>query len=151
LICYRQTQTDIPSSLQLQSSASLGTGRAITHQERLDIAEDKNVRSALDGRLGKRKRRALEDNAPESASSDEDSLGFEASSGSVQITHLSEVRMAVDDSDPKARSSAQIQMTPVTSKIIGGALQRNPDGSVVQPKVAKPRSKKVTPYFHFDN
>ncbi|KAF8976944.1 hypothetical protein BDQ17DRAFT_1440885 [Cyathus striatus] len=52
---FSKTQASLPSSL-LQSSSTLGTGRLATHEELQARSEDKDVKRALDGRLGKRKR-----------------------------------------------------------------------------------------------
>ncbi|CUA67605.1 Putative ATP-dependent RNA helicase PB1A10,06c [Schizosaccharomyces pombe 972h-] [Rhizoctonia solani] len=43
------SQSDFPTSLHLGSSATLGTGKIISHAERLDKSEDLAVRKSLDG------------------------------------------------------------------------------------------------------
>ncbi|EUC63264.1 RNA helicase [Rhizoctonia solani AG-3 Rhs1AP] len=54
------SQSDLPTSLHLGSSATLGTGKIISHAERLDKNEDLAVRKAFDGGSGRRKRRRLD-------------------------------------------------------------------------------------------
>lgn len=54
---HRQSQAQLPSTIHLQSSSTLGTGRVSTNKERLERLEDKEVRRAVDGRTGKRHRR----------------------------------------------------------------------------------------------
>ncbi|KAH7337143.1 P-loop containing nucleoside triphosphate hydrolase protein [Rhizoctonia solani] len=54
------SQSDLPTSLNLGSSATLGTGKIISHAQRLDKSEDLAVRKALDGGSGRRKRRRLD-------------------------------------------------------------------------------------------
>ncbi|CAE6445157.1 unnamed protein product [Rhizoctonia solani] len=54
------SQSDLPTSLNLGSSATLGTGKIISHAERLDKSEDLAVRKAFDGGSGRRKRRRLD-------------------------------------------------------------------------------------------
>ncbi|KAF5369365.1 hypothetical protein D9758_002690 [Tetrapyrgos nigripes] len=107
-----QSQAQIPSSLHLQSSSTLGTGKAFTHQEKLDKLEDKEVKHAL----GKRKRGAEVYDIVDADSDEEDefeqSLDFYGTS---------------EPSDKKADAAA-------TSVSVGSALQRNPDGSVPAPK-----------------
>ncbi|CAE6373665.1 unnamed protein product [Rhizoctonia solani] len=54
------SQSDLSTSLNLASSATLGTGKLISHAERLDKSEDLAVRKAFDGGSGRRKRRRLD-------------------------------------------------------------------------------------------
>ncbi|KAJ7175857.1 P-loop containing nucleoside triphosphate hydrolase protein [Mycena filopes] len=119
-----QSQATLPSSLQLQSSATLGTGKAITHRDRLDKLEDKEIRRALDGRTGKRKRQ-------------DDSYAVVGANDSPD-----------DDTDGEDSASIQIgnpSNPSVSSALatVGSALQRNADGSIVPPKIV-PRSKKAS-------
>jgi len=115
-----QSQAQLPSSLQLQSSSTLGTGKASTHQQNLDKQEDKEVRHAL----GKRKR-GKEDYDVVEEDSEED--GFEKS--------LDFYKTSQTTAEPPT-SPFQV---PSVFPIIGSALQRNSDGSIPAPKV-KPRS-----------
>ncbi|CAE6383906.1 unnamed protein product [Rhizoctonia solani] len=54
------SQSDLSTSLNLASSASLGTGKLVSHAERQDKSEDLAVRKAFDGGSGRRKRRRLD-------------------------------------------------------------------------------------------
>ncbi|KAJ7044117.1 P-loop containing nucleoside triphosphate hydrolase protein [Mycena alexandri] len=119
-----QSQATLPSSLQLQSSATLGTGKSTTHRDRLDKLEDKETRRALDGRTGKRKRQ-------------DDSyavIGAEESSDDEINREDSALQISGPSSKPPTLSA------PAG---VGSALQRNPDGSVVAPKIV-PRNKKAS-------
>ncbi|KAF9077697.1 P-loop containing nucleoside triphosphate hydrolase protein [Rhodocollybia butyracea] len=123
-----QSQAQIPSSVHFQSSSTLGTGKIITHQDQLDKLEDKEVRRALEGRIGKRKRRdGLFDvmDADADDEDDEDELNSEAGPSKER---------------PKG------PLKPVDAPTVGGALARNPDGTVVAPKVGH-KSKKKTIAF----
>ncbi|KAJ7459856.1 P-loop containing nucleoside triphosphate hydrolase protein [Mycena latifolia] len=109
-----QSQASLPTTVHLQSSATLGTGKAITHRDRLDKLEDKEIRRALDGRTGKRRRQddSYTVTGPDVDTDDEE----------------------LDQDDAVSASAA-----------VGSALQRNPDGSVVAPKIVpKSRVKKAT-------
>ncbi|CDO72409.1 hypothetical protein BN946_scf184977.g108 [Trametes cinnabarina] len=56
-----KSQAHGSAALQLQSSATLGTGKPSTHLHRLEKEEDLEVKRAVDGRAGKRKRRPRND------------------------------------------------------------------------------------------
>jgi ATP-dependent RNA helicase DHX37/DHR1 len=51
-----QSQAQLPTTLLLQSSSTLGTGKASTNKERLEKLEDKETRRAIEHHAGKRKR-----------------------------------------------------------------------------------------------
>ncbi|QRV92272.1 pre-mRNA-splicing factor ATP-dependent RNA helicase DHX15/PRP43 [Ceratobasidium sp. AG-Ba] len=72
------SQAELPSSINLGSSATLGTGRVISHAERLEKSEDLAVRKALDTTgSGRRKRRRLNSDVHGSSGS-EDSAGSDS-------------------------------------------------------------------------
>lgn len=124
----RQSQAALPTTLHLQSSATLGTGKATTHRDRLDKLEDKEIRRALDGRAGKRRRQ-------------DDSYAVTGPDVDMDDEELE------DDAPPPTQLSGPSN-PPVTSvpPAVGSALQRNPDGSVVAPRIIpKSREKKVRP------
>ncbi|KAK0187982.1 P-loop containing nucleoside triphosphate hydrolase protein [Armillaria mellea] len=131
-----QSQAQISNTLHLQSSSTLGTGRVSTHRERLDKLEDIEVRKALDGRVGKRKRN---DEYPVRNADEDDEddaeLYFERASlleveedSEAKITHI-------------VHAEASGQPTASTSTAVGSALQRNPDGTVVAPRIRPKRQK----------
>ncbi|KAF5382586.1 hypothetical protein D9615_002788 [Tricholomella constricta] len=134
-----QTQAEIPSSLYLQTSSSLGTGKASTHQERFDRLEDKQVRRALDGRAGKRKRN---DDVYAVVPADEKGSDTE---GEDFISDADDERPSTNLKTSNVREEAAIttydtgvQPTlPVASvsSSVGSALKRNPDGTVAAPKL----------------
>jgi hypothetical protein len=122
-ITRRQTQAALPTTLHLQSSATLGTGKVATHRDRLDKLEDKEIRRALDGRTGKRRRH----------------------DDSYAVTGP-EADMDDQESDPEDDPFPPMQISgpsnpprPSVPAAVGSALQRNPDGSLVAPKIV-PRS-----------
>ncbi|KAG5648122.1 hypothetical protein DXG03_006076 [Asterophora parasitica] len=141
-----QTQAEIPSSLHLQTSSSLGTGKASTHQENFDRLEDKEVRRALDGRAGKRKRNddvyaVLQADGEDSDEEDTD-LACDADFDKDSLSRNS--------TKPRETAAVIIHDTGVqpvfpaasTSSAVGSALKRNPDGTVSAPKVRqKPKGK----------
>lgn len=145
-----QSQAEI-DHIKLQSSSTLGSGRAYTHADRLAIAEDHEVRRAV----GKRKRGSL----LRSAEGNEDYASEEEAQGR-QRPKLSEDRSGEDADDTEwggidteatgnspaatpgqsARPSSAGPSTSVYGQI-GGALQRNPDGTIVAPRVIKRKAK----------
>jgi ATP-dependent RNA helicase DHX37/DHR1 len=114
----RQTQAELPTTLHLQSSATLGTGKPFTHQERFDQLEDKEVRRALDGRRGKRKRHDSTFNV-DGPDDEDDELNLDV------------IDAILDASDP-----------PTATTTVGGALRRNAD-DVVPPVQKKAKNNHV--------
>ncbi|KAG8777526.1 putative ATP-dependent RNA helicase DHR1 [Ceratobasidium sp. 428] len=76
------SQAELPSSINLGSSATLGTGRAISHAERLKKSEDLNVRKALDGTGSSRRKRRRLDLDLHGSSGSEDNAGSNSGSRS---------------------------------------------------------------------
>ncbi|KAK7056793.1 putative ATP-dependent RNA helicase DHR1 [Paramarasmius palmivorus] len=122
-----QSQAQISSSLELQSSSTLGTGRTTTHQEQNDKSEDKEVRRALEGRGGKRKRNNDVYDVVEESDADDS----EDEKDSIEAPQIAE------------QLSVSIPKVPAT---VGGALKRDADGNPVAPKVRPLTSKKKTTF-----
>ncbi|PPQ66256.1 hypothetical protein CVT24_007274 [Panaeolus cyanescens] len=126
-----KTQASLPSAL-LQSSSTLGSGKLSTHQERIEALEDSEVRKAIHGNLGKRKRHTFSvDENDEPANEDINEISDKSTSAALPV----EVQ---DQSAPPPKNSNPDSLKPTTS-VVGSALQRNPDGSLVAPKVVKKR------------
>lgn len=132
-----QTQAQLPDSLHLQSSSTLGTGFAHSHKERLERAEDNQTRKSLDGRGGKRKRN---DNYDVSFAEDED----EDLDASDSLSIAPEPSRALADVVMGASDAPQSQLasTSTLPTTVGSALARNPDGSAIAPKV-RPRKQRA--------
>jgi len=146
LTFFSQSQAQLPTSLNLQSSSTLGTGRVTTHRERLERLEDKEVRRAVAGRSGKRKRH--DDSYAVIGPSDDEDEGDEDMAGTEDERHYAQKNAS--QSAAKGRevvvfdSVSRDQPVASTSTAVGSALQRNPDGTVVQPKVRqRAKGKKV--------
>ncbi|KAK0464536.1 P-loop containing nucleoside triphosphate hydrolase protein [Desarmillaria tabescens] len=131
-----QSQAQITNTLHLQSSSTLGTGRASTHRERLDKLEDIEVRKALDGRAGKRKRNDEYAVTNVDEDDEDDTELFPGHTSPPEVETVAEAKIT-DVVHPE--SSAQ--PTASTSAAVGSALQRNPDGTVVAPKIRPKRQK----------
>lgn len=140
-----QSQAEIPSTLTLQSSSTLGTGRASTHQERQDRQEDKEVKRALNGRAGKRKRPddsyavTMAGDDDDSADEVEPKIGRRSSPDGAKVSAASFV--------PESGSIAVEPSGPSTSAV-GSALQRNSDGTVVAPRIRSKSRAKVRSCDH---
>ncbi|KAI5986162.1 P-loop containing nucleoside triphosphate hydrolase protein [Pisolithus albus] len=113
-----QTQATMPS-LELHSSSTLGTGKVTSNRQRVDKAEDLQVRRAMDGRAGKRRRRTSNYSGADSESSDS------------ELDH--HPACEIDASSPKTAPAPVVSVS-----IVGGALKRNPR------VVKKEKGKKVT-------
>ncbi|ESK95022.1 dhx37 protein [Moniliophthora roreri MCA 2997] len=118
-----QSQAQIPSSLHLQSSSTLGTGKTSTHQERNEKLEDKEMRRVLEGRGGKRKR----------------------NNDFYDVVEESDSEKSGSDSDVES-AVQKIETTPVVKGVsaVGSALKRGLDGNPIAPKVRPINSKKKT-------
>ncbi|KAG6896275.1 hypothetical protein C0992_009398 [Termitomyces sp. T32_za158] len=145
-----QTQAEIPSSLHLQTSSSLGTGKVSTHQERQERLEDRQVRRALDVHLGKRKRKGdaytVIDPKAESTDSEEESTpdGREEMETfpSAEGIDKSEAILTKASTATVIEASARLPAPPPCDTV-GSALKRNPDGTVMAPKVRQISKGKV--------
>lgn len=122
LTFFSQSQAQLPSTIHFQSSSTLGTGKVTTHQDARDKLEDKEVRRALEGRSGKRKRQDGNYDVVEADSEDE------------------------DDFDGDSEVAEPVISKPIvpSQPVVGGALARNTDGTVIAPKIRqKSKNKKV--------
>lgn len=135
LTAFSQSQAQLPNTVHLHSSSTLGTGRVTSHRERLDKLEDKEIRHALDGTTGKRKRTHdvflvadadIDEDEDLEPNDSEHSSAARKPSHDVEIVDLTEVS-----------GSGAVASTSAT----GSALRKNPDGTVVQPQV-RPKSQK---------
>ncbi|OAX44313.1 P-loop containing nucleoside triphosphate hydrolase protein [Rhizopogon vinicolor AM-OR11-026] len=137
-----QTQAQT-SSLDLQSSSTLGTGATSTVRERLERLEDKEVRRAVEG-PNKRPRRHVDFTIHEHEDSESDDAmdGHDFVEKADQILAQFEHAGSVTDevvADPPTETSHTISLSTFD---VGGALKRNPDGSVVVPVVVNNKSEK---------
>ncbi|KAG2151417.1 P-loop containing nucleoside triphosphate hydrolase protein [Suillus clintonianus] len=141
-----QTQAQT-SSLDLQSSSTLGTGATSTARERLEKLEDKEVRRAIEGQPNKRRRRhndftVHEHGDGEDESDAMDGVDFEIVDQTPEQHDEHEDLVTTEFlSDPPAASTVS-QPASLSTFAVGGALKRNPDGSVVAPLVVNKKSEK---------
>jgi ATP-dependent RNA helicase DHX37/DHR1 len=132
------------SSSVLHSSASLGTGKLSTHQELQEKAEDRDIRKALNGLSGKRKRHQDhflihapdEDDDVSEVESHPEKEWLEQNAGTSAEQDTNVVIPPIDS----IQSRSKAHSLPV---LVGNALQRNPDGSTIAPKVRAKSEKKV--------
>lgn len=128
----------MPSALQLQSSSTLGSGRALSAQERLEKTEDKDVRRAISSR--QRRGGYLADTAEKDGDNED-----------IDDTQdvYSEGDTIRDDKGTSARDQVVVvYLTPTETRkqdvpaeiVVGGALQRNTDGSIVNPRIMKKKN-----------
>lgn len=133
--------------MNLQSSATLGTGKAITHQERLENAEHKNVQRLLDsssGRGSKKRKRSVRTYVEAS----EDSEG--------EFSHLDEDTDHTEESPVSGLSrdnpvvlvdtgfSTTVEHVETATTTVGGALRRNADGTIAAPRITQKKSNSKT-------
>lgn len=138
------------SSVALQSSATLGTGKPLTHQQQQDKAEDALMKKTLLGQTGKRKRHQdafpVLDNESDDEGENAKMFGTEHEppfspkpSSSSQFFPKSTAEVVVVDASitdiPERRESSR--------PIVGSALHRNADGSVMDPRVRLRRKGRV--------
>ncbi|KAI4520606.1 P-loop containing nucleoside triphosphate hydrolase protein [Schizophyllum commune Loenen D] len=130
-----KSQSEVSNVLQLQSSATLGTRKPITHEDVLAQEEHKEVRRAFDSRPGKRRRlNGPAVNGELSSSDDDVRTGREEDVPMrvVKSRSTSPQPIIVEDQPFQPQRSA-VKHEPV----VGGALQRNADGTPVAPIVKR--------------
>lgn len=136
----------------------LGTGRVITHKQKQDELEDREIRRAIDGQTGnkKRKRGPITAAFASEEDSDEDFDGVQGGYANVN-EEMGDKQDKRDESmmeDGLSRSkpivvidsgfaTATVDEPDVASEppAVASALRRNPDGSIVAPKVVKRKAK----------
>ena len=128
----RQSQAELPSTLMLQSSSTLGTATALTNKDRLQKMEDKEVRQALRGGTGKRKRGGERLDIPEDSH-------FEDDSDYEQVyPEDDDMVSGMDTTQPG--SVAGLTSVSESTTVVGSALRRNADGIAVP---TKPSARKI--------
>lgn len=133
----------------LHSSASLGTGKLSTYQELQDKAEDRDIRKALNGLSGKRKRHQDhflihapdEDDDVSEVESHPEKEWLEQNAGTSAEQDATNVVIPPTDS---IQFRSEAHSLPV---VVGSALQRNPDGSTIAPQI-RAKSEKQVPLFN---
>ncbi|KAJ7069790.1 P-loop containing nucleoside triphosphate hydrolase protein [Mycena amicta] len=121
-----KSQATLPTSLHLQSSSTLGTGKATTHGDHIAKSEDQQVRRALEGDTGRRRRHNDSFTVVDPDSDSDDPID-------------------VDDIRALPTSAAHTNTVSVLVEpsAVGSALQRNPDGSSVAPRIVAKSQKKT--------
>ncbi|KAI8995457.1 P-loop containing nucleoside triphosphate hydrolase protein [Trametes punicea] len=157
-----KSQAQASTALQLQSSATLGTGKPSTHLHRLEKQEDLEVKRAVDGRSEKRKRRrrndALFPAVSDSEGSEEgDHAGMDVDRNEGFSHEYEDVQEGMSRSKPvvivdsgfstKVQSPEPEVRTTILPSAVGSALRHNPDGTVVAPKIVKRKPKRVKDTF----
>ncbi|KAG2155816.1 P-loop containing nucleoside triphosphate hydrolase protein [Suillus bovinus] len=137
-----QTQAQT-SSLDLQSSSTLGTGATSTARERQDKLEDKEVRRAMEGHPNKRRRRHNDFTIHEYGDSEGESDAmddFVETADQTPQHDEHEGPVTKEFFDPTLAST--VSQPALSTFAVGGALKRNPDGSVVAPLVVNKKNGK---------
>ena len=137
---FSQAQASFSSSV-LYSSASLGTGKLSTHQQLQEKAEDREIRKAFIGLSGKRKRH--QDQFHMDGPDEDDDVSEvekEQNTGTLAEQDVDTVISKIDS----IQSQSKTHSLPV---VVGSALQRNPDGSALAPKIYT-KSEKQVPLFN---
>ncbi len=154
----RKSQAQASEALNLQSSATLGTGKASTHQHRLNRLEDQEVRRALDGRSTTSKRHHRNDHPLAALSNSEDDVVEDSHAGRMYVDRLEDSAdeedvpegtsranpVVIVDSGFSTTAEPQEEIGPITSlspPTVGSALKRNADGTVAAPRISKRKPK----------
>ncbi|KAA1469988.1 P-loop containing nucleoside triphosphate hydrolase protein [Dentipellis sp. KUC8613] len=149
-----KSQAELPTSLHLHSSSTLGTGRALTNQALLDKHENKEVRQTMEGRLGKRRRGDRFNGLNDADSDEEDAIldkaatmevdiedGSKQEEGFEQEDFVQEEGLTRDKPVVVVDSSFSAPSEPNAPPLVGSALQRNPNGSFVAPRIIRKKQK----------
>jgi ATP-dependent RNA helicase DHX37/DHR1 len=114
----------------------------MSHRERLDKTDDMEVRRVMEGRSNKRRRRNNDFTVTGPGDSDSESEDAE----------LDAMDTYVDRNPPKPIGPDEVPIVDVSTNlavsekstqplVVGGALRRNPDGTVMAPRVVKKKDK----------
>ncbi|KAH8114512.1 P-loop containing nucleoside triphosphate hydrolase protein, partial [Phellopilus nigrolimitatus] len=136
-----ETQAQLPSTLQLQSSSTLGSRKVQTNEELQAKLEDKQIRRAMEGRVkGKRRRQNNAYSGIDRVSEDDEDEDIEMKEDLAPESGFSRsFPVIVRDEEPAIAPSKPALV--VKDMAVGGALRKNADGTVSAPKVVnrKPR------------
>ncbi|KIK99635.1 hypothetical protein PAXRUDRAFT_822554 [Paxillus rubicundulus Ve08.2h10] len=134
-----QTQASVPS-LDLQSSSTLGTGKAMSHRERLEKTDDMEVRRVMEGRSNKRRRRNNDFTVTSPGDSESEDAELD-----VMDTDLGRdpPKAVVPDQVPIVDVSTNLAASEksVQPSVVGGALRRNSDGTIIAPRIVTKKDK----------
>ena len=120
----------MPSTLQLQSSSTLGSGRTLTAHEKLEKTKDKEVSRAIYSRQTSGRF------AGDIAESDEgEEVLNHSERDTTQDGEGTSPRGPVVIVDPT--STATRKKDVPDDAVVGSALQRNANGSIVKPRIMK--------------
>ncbi|KAF4590141.1 putative ATP-dependent RNA helicase DHR1 [Pleurotus pulmonarius] len=120
-----KSQAELPSSLALHTSSTLGTGKPTTHQERLERSEDKQVRQIVDGKIGSRKRPLDQYEHFSAASSDDDDGGGKEHESRPAINDPPTVGSALVQNGKDRLSSPSRKAKPSTYKVPMSMLRKS--------------------------
>ncbi len=126
-------------STQLQSSSTLGAGRTLTTQERLEETEDKEVRRAIYSR--QRRGGHFADTAESDRGEEvlDNAQDVYSERDSIQDSEGTSPRDQVAVVDSVSTTATRKRDVPA-DVVVGSALQRNADGSIVKPRTMRRRS-----------
>ena len=133
----RKSQNGVVSTL-LQSSSTLGTGKVLTHNERLEKEENIQVRHAMQSRIGKRKRRGdimdPMDVVDNSEDEDEDESD-EVNRSDKQSIPEPQFMVSTPSTEDRQMDFRDVQPISVANGpvVVGSALRKNKDGTVAAP------------------
>ncbi|TFL01831.1 P-loop containing nucleoside triphosphate hydrolase protein [Pterulicium gracile] len=143
-----QSQAEVTTSLDLQSSSTLGTGRVSSIRQLHEGQEDRHVRRALQGNTtGKRRRPGVDDfTIHEGGDSSDEDVEMSSAPG---LTATDPINLTeVDPTQTASQANeASVHYAPIElaakPAAIGSALKRNADGSVIAPKMRVKTNKKT--------
>ena len=131
----------MPSTLQLQSSSTLGPGRTLTAQEKLEKTEDKEVFRAIYSR---------QTSGRFDGEIEESDEGEEVLANTQDVHSERDTTQYGEGTSPRgpvvivdSTSTATRKKDVADDAVVGSALQRNVDGSIVKPRIMK---KKIEGY-----
>ena len=146
----RKSQAQGAAALQLKSSATLGTGKAVTHQERIKKEEHHEAKRTMEGSMGNKKRKRSSKQYAGAATDSEDEGDVPVAGDSLSSpvaepdTESGKTRanpvVIIDSGFSTAKHEPEPALVANIS-YIGSALKRAPDGSVVAPRVVKRKAK----------
>ncbi|EJC98118.1 P-loop containing nucleoside triphosphate hydrolase protein [Fomitiporia mediterranea MF3/22] len=143
-----QTQAQLPTTLHLQPSSTLGSRKVQTHEELQAKQEDKEVRRIMEGRGkgGRRKRNmysGMDVDTDEDSGTEEDNDMRKNDEGSRDADMEKELPGSSPESPVIIFDEPEDvpKILPQVTDAVGSALRRNKDGTLQEPKVLKRQPK----------
>jgi ATP-dependent RNA helicase DHX37/DHR1 len=139
---FSDSQAQLSSTIQLQSSSMLGTGRPETGQERTAKGEHVAVKKALSA--GQKKYRNSGKVETSDSEIDESDASMNGTTKAIGSARNKPIVIPVEETVDASSHNIKPEYPTIQPVALGGALKRNTDGAVAVPVMRPRKPKKAT-------